>query len=88
MKVEEVWENLDQFNPDRFAPGSRHTKSDFEFCPFGVPDIRHCPTNQFTGYFMVSVLLCNYPFVLLATSERSLKRNTTLPHHQKVTFIF
>ena len=54
MKVEEVWENPDQFNPDRFAPGSRHAKRGFEFRPFGVPDIRHCPTNQFTN-FMVSV---------------------------------
>ena len=44
MKDEEVWENPDQFNPDRFAPGSKHAKRGFAF---RVPDIRQCPANQF-----------------------------------------
>ena len=70
MKVEEVWENPDQFNPDIFAPGSRHAKRGFEFRPFGVPDIHHCPANQFTNF---TILLQHFE-VLLATSEEVTER--------------
>ena len=44
----ETWGNPDTFDPDRFAPGSIHAKRGLEFRPFGVPNIRRCPANQFT----------------------------------------
>ena len=50
----ETWGNPDAFDPDRFSPGSTHAKRGLEFRPFGVPNIRRCPANQFT-YLMVSV---------------------------------
>ena len=71
MKSEVVWESPDQFNPDRFAPGSKHAKRGPEFRPFGVPHIRRCPANQFT-YFMVSVYvtILLQRFVLLTANEK------------------
>ncbi len=54
MKNENVWEDVNCFNPDRFAPETKHAKRGPEFRPFGVPHVRRCPANQFT-YFMVSV---------------------------------
>ncbi len=54
MNDKAVWEQPDRFNPDRFAPGSKHSKRGPEFRPFGVSRMRRCPASQFT-YFMVSV---------------------------------
>ena len=56
MNNKEVWECPDRFNPDHFAPGSRHAKRGFEYQPFGVSNIRRCPANQFT-YMMISVFV-------------------------------
>ena len=51
-----VWECPEKFNPDRFAPGSKHAKRGIEYRPFSVSNLRRCPANQFT-YAMVSVFL-------------------------------
>ena len=51
-----VWECPEKFNPDRFAPGSKHAKRGIEYRPFSVSNLRRCPANQFT-YTMVSVFL-------------------------------
>ena len=51
-----VWEYPEKFNPDRFAPGSKHAKRGIEYRPFSVSNLRRCPANQFT-YAMVSVFL-------------------------------
>lgn len=71
MKSEVIWESPDQFNPDRFTPGSKHAKRGPEFRPFGIPHIRRCPANQFT-YFMVSVYVTILlrRFVLLIPNEQ------------------
>ena len=54
MKSESVWDEVNSFNPERFAPETKHAKRGPEFRPFGVPHARRCPANQF-AYFMVSV---------------------------------
>ncbi|XP_065906835.1 cytochrome P450 20A1-like [Dysidea avara] len=51
-----VWECPEKFNPDRFAPGSKHAKRGIEYRPFSVSNLRRCPANQFT-YAMVSVFV-------------------------------
>ncbi len=56
MMNEDVWEDPRCFNPDRFAPESKHAKRGLEFRPFGIPHVRRCPANQFV-YFMASVYI-------------------------------
>ena len=56
MNNKAIWEHPDKFDPDRFAPGSKHAKRGFEYRPFGVTNVRRCPANQFT-YMMVSVFV-------------------------------
>ena len=53
---EAVWENPDMFYPDRFGPGTEHSKGGHEFRPFGIPHIRRCPANQFV-YLVTSVFV-------------------------------
>ena len=62
MNNKAIWECPERFNPDCFAPGSRHAKRGFKYLPFGITDIRGCPTNPFT-YMMVSVFVT----ILVAT---------------------
>ena len=71
LKNEAVWEQPDRFNPDRFAPGSKHAKRGHEFRPFGVSLTRRCPANHFT-YFMASVYITILiqKFVLLPDNEQ------------------
>ena len=66
LKDEAVWKNPEKFDPDRFAPGTQHSKRGHEFRPFGIPHIRRCPANQFV-YFMVSIFVVIFlqRFVLL-----------------------
>jgi cytochrome P450 len=54
MKDSTIWDDPTAFQPDRFAPGSKHAKRGREFRPFGISRDRHCPANLFT-YTMVSV---------------------------------
>ena len=70
MKNEAVWDNVDSFNPERFAPGAKHAKRGPEFRPFGVPHTRRCPANHFT-YFMMSVCVAIFlqRFVFLPVKE-------------------
>ena len=70
MNNSTIWECPDKFNPDRFAPGSRHAKRGIEYRPFGVTNIRRCPANQFT-YTMVSVFatIILHRFTLQKMSE-------------------
>jgi len=56
MNNNAIWECPGRFNPDRFAPGSKHAKRGLEYRPFGVGNIRRCPANQFT-YLMISVFM-------------------------------
>ena len=56
MNNSDIWERPEEFNPDRFNPGTVASKHGSEFRPFGTPSRRRCPANQFT-YLMVSVLL-------------------------------
>lgn len=56
MHDSKVWDNPDVFDPDRFAPGSKHAKRGHEFRPFGVSLKRRCPANLFV-YVMISVFV-------------------------------
>jgi cytochrome P450 len=51
-----AWQNPSSFDPERFAPGSKHAKRGHEFRPFGASCTRRCPANQFV-YTMMSVFL-------------------------------
>ena len=70
LKDKAMWKNPDTFNPDRFAPGSQHSKRGYEFRPFGIPHIRRCPANQFV-YFMISIFVIVFlqRFVFLVDSS-------------------
>lgn len=76
MKNNAVWNNPNTFDPDRFAPGSVHAKRGPEFRPFGVPNIRRCPANQFV-YFMVSVFvtILLQRFVILTNDEKEAEKH-------------
>ena len=70
MGDEQIWTNPGTFDPDRFAPGSKHAKRGTEFRPFAVPNTRRCPANHFSYLMMsvyISVLLRR--FVITSTVE-------------------
>ena len=75
MSNNAIWESPDKFNPDRFAPGSRHAKRGHEYRPFGVSNVRRCPGNQFT-YMMVSVYvtIILHCFTLQAVDEQNVEK--------------
>ena len=56
LKNKCFWENAEQFDPERFNPGSVNAKRGTEFRPFGISCTRRCPANQFT-YLMISVYI-------------------------------
>lgn len=73
LSDEAIWEEPGSFDPERFAPGSRHANRGREFRPFGVSCQRRCPANHFT-YMMVSVyltiLLQHFTFLSVNPEER------------------
>ena len=75
MNNKTIWECPERFNPDRFAPGSRHAKRGYEYWPFGVTNIRRCPANQFT-YMMVSVFvtILVHSFTLQPTDGQDIEK--------------
>lgn len=79
-----VWKNPNTFDPDRFAPGSVHAKRGPEFRPFGIPNIRRCPANQFT-YFMVSVFvtILLQRFVMLTNDKTEAKKDYSIASSPK-----
>ena len=70
LKDKSVWKNPETFDPDRFAPGTQHSKRGYEFRPFGIPHIRRCPASQFV-YFMISIFVIVFlqRFVFLVDSS-------------------
>ena len=75
MNNKAIWECPERFNPDRFAPGSRHAKRGYEYRPFGVSNIRRCPANQFT-YMMISVFvtILVHSFTLRITDGQNIEK--------------
>ena len=80
-----VWDDPQKFDPDRFAPGSKHAKRGHEFRPFGVSSLRRCPANHFT-YIMSSVyvviLLQHFEFSTKDTSLTKKYGIATSPGHE------
>ena len=75
MKNEAIWQNPDTFDPDRFAPGSKHAKRGPEFRPFGVSVLRRCPANLFTYCMMaVFVTVLVRRFFISAVDEQVLEK--------------